>query len=256
MIASPTLSNVIIVGGSGNMGKIILDALQSAPDINVTALARPNSVATFLPEVKVVRAEYTVPELAKVFQGQDAVISAVGAAGIAEQQVLVDAAIEAGVKRFLPSEFSANTLPDKVRGLVPVFQPKMDLLDYLKEKESTGLSWTGLAVGPLFDWVRLLHPSQIQRNSPTNTPYLGYNQRRLLPQPYNAHDRDHRRRQRALLRHDRSRPCQRRSLNPAQPRRHLQPIPAHRLAHHNPKRHPRLRREAYGAGVERAQRYL
>jgi hypothetical protein len=175
MISSPTLSNVIVVGGSGNIGKLLLNALQSAPDFNVTALARPNSTATFPPEIKVVRAEYTVAELAKVFQGQDAVISAVGATGIAEQHVLVDAAIQAGVKRFLPSEWSANTLPEKVRELVPVFQPKMELLDYLKEKESTGLSWTGLAVGPLFDWVRDA-PPQPTAPTPTNTSPQGITQ--------------------------------------------------------------------------------
>lgn len=92
-------------------------------------------------------------ELVEAFRGQDAVVSAVGAEGFADQIKYVDAAIKAGVKRFLPSELSTNTTSDVVRELVPVFQVKQKLLDYLEEKESTGLSWTALFTGPLFDWV-------------------------------------------------------------------------------------------------------
>lgn len=58
------------------------------------------------------------------------------------------------VKRFLPSEFSSNTLSDTVQELVPVFQSKKEVLDYLKSKEIEGMSWTGIASGLLFDWVR------------------------------------------------------------------------------------------------------
>jgi DNA-binding NarL/FixJ family response regulator len=87
----------------------------------------------------------------KVLRGQDAVISAIGATGFQSQKTVIDAAIAAGVRRFLPSEFSANTLSDAVRSLVPAFVPKMEILDYLKEKGSTGLTWTGLAVGALLD---------------------------------------------------------------------------------------------------------
>jgi hypothetical protein len=100
-----------------------------------------------------VKVPYSEPELVKVFEGQDAVVSAVGPAGFLEQKVFVDAAVKASVKRFIPSEFSSSTLNDVARQLVPVFEYKKQVLDYLKEKEATGLSWTGLATGPLLDWV-------------------------------------------------------------------------------------------------------
>jgi len=86
-------------------------------------------------------------------KGQDAIISAIGASGFQEQKVIIDAAIKAGVKRFIPSEFSTNTLSEAVRQLVPVFEPKKAILQYLMEKESTGLTWTGLSIGAMFDWV-------------------------------------------------------------------------------------------------------
>jgi hypothetical protein len=55
-------------------------------------------------------------------RGQDAVISAVGATGFVDQKKFIDASIRAGVKRFIPSEFSSNTLSDAVIQLVPRFE--------------------------------------------------------------------------------------------------------------------------------------
>lgn len=89
----------------------------------------------------------------KAFEGQDAIISTVGAAAFLDQKILIDAAIKAKVQRFIPSEFSSNTQSAAVRDLLPVFEAKLEVTRYLEEKEATGLSWTGLAVGPLFDWV-------------------------------------------------------------------------------------------------------
>ena len=116
-------------------------------------LTRTSSEASFPADVSVVNTLYSENELVEIFRGQNAIISAVGAAGFQEQKVFIDAAIKAGVQRFLPSELSSNTLSDVVRELVPVFKPKKAILDYLREKESTGLTWTGLSTGPLLDWV-------------------------------------------------------------------------------------------------------
>lgn len=77
-----------------------------------------------------------------------------GASGIGEQKVYVDAAVEAGVKRFLPSEFGINGQSQAVKKLTPFFAVKQELLDYLVEKEKDGLSWTAVICGVLFDWVR------------------------------------------------------------------------------------------------------
>jgi hypothetical protein len=43
-----------------------------------------------------------------------------------------------------------------VRELVPLFEVKMELIDYLKSRESEGLSWTGVGAGLLLDWVSFL----------------------------------------------------------------------------------------------------
>jgi hypothetical protein len=77
----------------------------------------------------------------------------VGATAFGEQKRFVDAAIRAGVKRFLPSEFSANSQNEAVLQLLPLLRLKKELVEYLKSKENEGLTWTGIATSGLFDWV-------------------------------------------------------------------------------------------------------
>lgn len=116
-------------------------------------ISRNTSDATFPSQVTVHRTDFSIRDLYSAFQGQDAVISAVGATAFTEQKKFVDAAIHAGVKRFIPSEFSSNTPNEAVRQMLPLFIQKKEVLDYLKSKESAGLTWTGIATALLFDWV-------------------------------------------------------------------------------------------------------
>ncbi|KAJ5748242.1 uncharacterized protein N7511_009938 [Penicillium nucicola] len=146
------LKNVVILGAGGNIGKIILDSLVASNKFTITVISRNESKAVFPAGVKVFTTDFSDTSLRTAFQGQDAVISAVGATGFNEQKALVDAAIHAGVKRFIPSEFSVNSQNEAVRQLLPLFEQKNDILKYLKSKESSGLTWTGIATSALFDW--------------------------------------------------------------------------------------------------------
>jgi hypothetical protein len=47
--------------------------------------------------------------MARLTLGIDAVVSLVGAAALTQQKGAIDAAVEAGVKRFIPSEFGCDT---------------------------------------------------------------------------------------------------------------------------------------------------
>lgn len=73
--------------------------------------------------------------------------------GFGEQKKIVDASLRAGVRRFLPSEFSASSQDEAVLQLLPLFGQKKELIEYLKSKESDTFSWTGVATGLLLDWV-------------------------------------------------------------------------------------------------------
>ena len=98
--------------------------------------------------------EYPYSELLEAFQGADAVVNTVGTEQVSEtvSHSFVDAAIEAGVKRFMPSEYGLNNSLGRAKILGGLFMGKAKLLAYLRSKEETGLTWTGLATGSLIDW--------------------------------------------------------------------------------------------------------
>ncbi|KAL2840543.1 hypothetical protein BJY01DRAFT_257391 [Aspergillus pseudoustus] len=150
-MASP-LKNIAFVGASGTIGRIILAALVDASEFNITALARTTSTATFPSGVTVRKSDFSSTDLQAALKGQDALISAVGATGFGEQKALIDAAIAAGVRRFLPSEFSSDVLNDVVLGLLPLFNQKREVIEYLKSKQSDLFTWTGISTSGLLDW--------------------------------------------------------------------------------------------------------
>lgn len=84
--------------------------------------------------------------------GQDVLVSAIGFGAIELEKPLIEAAIEAKVKRFLPSEYGVNNTNPVARKLSPVFDAKGKIIEYLKTKESSGLSWTAVSTGLWLDW--------------------------------------------------------------------------------------------------------
>lgn len=66
------------------------------------------------------------------------------------QGVLLDAAIEAGVKRFIPSEFGHNTGSPKLVELIPLFGSKAKFIEQVKAQPS--ITWTAVITGLFFDW--------------------------------------------------------------------------------------------------------
>jgi uncharacterized protein YbjT (DUF2867 family) len=133
------------------LGPIILNAFLNS-SFNVTVLSRQESKSTFPDGVKVIRADYSSTDsLQDAFEGQDAVVSLVGGTAIGDQQKFVDAAIAAGVKRFLPSEYGSNTTNPEVLSKVPVFKAKVGAVEYLKSKEDQ-ISWSSIITGAFFDW--------------------------------------------------------------------------------------------------------
>ncbi|GAB1200785.1 hypothetical protein APSETT444_010164 [Aspergillus pseudonomiae] len=144
--------NIVLVGASGAIGKIILGGLIASSSFNITVLSRKESKASFPAGITVHKSDFSDADLEAAFKGQDAVISAVGATAFGEQKKVVDAAIRSGVQRFIPSEFSSNSQNEAVLKLAPFFGQKKELIEYLKTKQSDGLSWTAIATSGLLDW--------------------------------------------------------------------------------------------------------
>lgn len=80
-------------------------------------------------------------------------ISCLGTAVLAKQRELIDAAIAANVRRFIPSEFGADLQNTKVRSL-PNYQQKVIIEDYLADKAREGrITYTLIYNGAFLDWA-------------------------------------------------------------------------------------------------------
>ena len=150
-----TFRNIAIVGAGGsNIGHHIVRTLLSAPyagRFNVTVLARDTSKSTFPSDAKVIRLSEDFPyaSIVSALKGQDVLISAVQAKDL--EYKLIDAAIEAGVQCFLPSEYGVNNTFKPARDLAPIFESKGQTIEHLITKEAQ-ISWTAIPTGLWLEW--------------------------------------------------------------------------------------------------------
>ena len=143
---------VAVIGASGTLGAVALRKLLEADTFSVTVIRRAGSSSTFPENLKVMDVDYSsVDSLKSAFKGQDSILSLVPTFAVDAQQAFIDAAVEAGVSRFIPSEFSANLTHPNARTL-PVFAPKVKIQEYLVEKaKNTGLTYTFIYCGGWLD---------------------------------------------------------------------------------------------------------
>ena len=130
-----------------------MEALLAA-SFKITVISRASSNTTFSSGVTVLKLSDSYPgsELVDAFKGQDAVIALLPTFEIRQQFRIIDAAVKAGVKRFVPSEFGLNDLQLKVQDLIPTSKDKGEVIEYLRSKEEAGLSWTAIATGTQIPW--------------------------------------------------------------------------------------------------------
>ncbi|PQE33481.1 isoflavone reductase family protein [Rutstroemia sp. NJR-2017a WRK4] len=149
-----SLVNIVLVGASGNFGGLVLPELVKT-DFNLTTVIRETSNATFPSGVQVAKSDFSLKSLTEIFQGKDAVVSMLPIAALADQGVVIEAAIAAGVKRFIPSEYGFDSSNPAAHAAVPLFEGKKKHLELLASKENV-ISWTALITGLFFDWTFFL----------------------------------------------------------------------------------------------------
>ncbi|KAM0520733.1 hypothetical protein ACHAPE_003131 [Trichoderma viride] len=146
--------NIAVLGGTGQVGRPIVKALIDA-GFNVTVVTRSSSLSPGeINGTTFVTSDYTYESLVKIFTGQEAVVSAVAAGPpIAAQKGMVDAAIQAGVRRFIPSEYGSSSIAQPIEDFKKLMAPKTELIGYLREKcrLHPDFSWTCLSGGALLD---------------------------------------------------------------------------------------------------------
>lgn len=139
------------------MGSVLLTSLLSEPQFNVSVLARESSKSlNSLPEgvkkVYKIHDGYPLEEIVNAFKGQDAVVNAITSTQVEEQFKFIDAAIEAGIQRYVASEYGLNNARPEARSLNSVFDGKGRVQDYLRSKEPSGLTWHAIGCGMWIDW--------------------------------------------------------------------------------------------------------
>ena len=147
-----SVKNVTLVGATGNVGAIALEKL-SASKHNLQVLRRLGSKSTFPPSVKVIDVDFaSLSALTSALQGQDVVISTLPAEVASLQVTIIDAAIAAGVSRFLPTEYGSN-VENPLSRQIPVFAEKVKIEEYIKTKAAAGqISYSFVYTGAFLEW--------------------------------------------------------------------------------------------------------
>ncbi|KLJ09125.1 hypothetical protein EMPG_15450 [Blastomyces silverae] len=144
------IKTVMLIGAGGNLGPLVLaEFLKSTFDI--TVLAREASTSTYPKNITIAKSDFSASSLTEIFKGQDALISIVGPSAFADQKKIVDAAIAAGVKIFIPSEYGSDTRNPEVLKIAPILAGKRTLVEYL-ESQQDRITWTALIPGLFADW--------------------------------------------------------------------------------------------------------
>ncbi|KAB5559508.1 hypothetical protein GE09DRAFT_1220190 [Coniochaeta sp. 2T2.1] len=152
--------NVAVIGATGNLGLPILRALSRAqpPFKSITALTRspPRDPSIFPERTLVKTADHTShASLASALTGIDALIFALGSAHIAATLPILDAAVEAGVRFVVPSEYGLDSTNEVLRGYRN-FRNKLRVQDKLRELKKQGkLDYTLVFVGLWIDHTGL-----------------------------------------------------------------------------------------------------
>ncbi|KAK0664056.1 hypothetical protein DIS24_g519 [Lasiodiplodia hormozganensis] len=151
-----TIKNVVVIGATGFIGAPTIEALKAA-GFNVTVLTRPSSTSKIPSGFNIKKVDYgSFESLKAAFEGQDAVVAMTATRASGEQFTIIDAAIAAGIKRYIPSEFGVvdytHGLPHQ--GIKHAIRGKLDTIDYLleKSKQYPAFTWTRVATSFFFEF--------------------------------------------------------------------------------------------------------
>ena len=100
----------------------------------------------------------SLESVTNALKGQDVLVNTVGSGAISGQNLVIDAAIAADVKRYVPADYSSFTADPEAQTL-PVIKPLVDVQNYLKEKAAEGkIEWTIFQTGAFLNLITGLMP--------------------------------------------------------------------------------------------------
>lgn len=153
---STSVKKVAIVGGSGQIGQNILNALVEANRFDITAISREESNAQFAPMVTIKKGDYSSKEFfVETLRGQEALIIALAFTVPDEvHSRLIEAAAEAGVEFVLLNEFGSDNAHPTMRENVPINASKTQHRERVEQLGKS--SWIGIVNNPWYDYVSLI----------------------------------------------------------------------------------------------------
>jgi uncharacterized protein YbjT (DUF2867 family) len=120
----PAYKRIAVIGGSGLLGQPVVKQLAKA-GFDLTLISRDSAKLKTIfggesgikyvqaaPSDSAILGDAFKGDLASVYAdclGIDAIVSVIGSLALPDQLAYIDAAVEAGVNRFIPSEFGCDT---------------------------------------------------------------------------------------------------------------------------------------------------
>lgn len=96
-------------------------------------MIRASSSSVLPADIEAKRVDFDLKEsIIEALKGQHAVISTIGTLAVPTQLMLIDAAVSANVRRFIPSEFGVDTRLVAGTKLEPLLAGKIKVVEYLK----------------------------------------------------------------------------------------------------------------------------
>lgn len=139
---------------------MILQSLLSANRFTITAITRSGASSTFPKDdsLTVLKGDYdNLAFLFSALSDQDALVLVLGGTALVQPQTrIIEAAVEAGVKWILPTEYGTDSAHEGITKAVPLNSMKVPARLRLEElaRKHEGLGWIGVVTGLWFDYVR------------------------------------------------------------------------------------------------------
>jgi hypothetical protein len=139
---------------------VILKSLLSTNKFTITIITRESFPSVFPTDASITikKGNYDSHDfLHSALSGQDALLLVLGGAALIQAQIkLIEAAVSAGVKWILPTEYGTDSANEELTNAVPLNSIKVAPRLRLEELRKThqGLHWIGVITGLWFDYVR------------------------------------------------------------------------------------------------------
>ncbi|KAI4906012.1 hypothetical protein J4E90_010971 [Alternaria incomplexa] len=154
----------IMILGNWELCLTILNALfpqekrQGTPRYQVTVLTYLSQTLSLPPHVKASdvqhkRSGYSSASLQSVMTGQDLVVSTMSGGDVEQQIRIINAAIAAGVRRFIPDEFSHDSMNKQIQARIPKDAGRAKVIAHLRSmrEDYPYFEWTAIATGYTLD---------------------------------------------------------------------------------------------------------